>query len=292
MNIRLSTLAMGVVGLVILASLSLYTVDQRQNALVFQLGQVVAVDRQPGLYFKFPLVQNVRYFDTRILTLNPTDSGRFTTSEKKDVLVDYFAKWRIINVKQYDASLGGNETRAQTWLQQTINDGLRAEIGQRTVHDVVSGERTQMTSSVRAKADQDARKIGIQVIDVRIKRVDFPQEVEDSVYLRMEAERKSMANQLRSTGAAEAEQIRANADRQREVIIADAWRDAQQVKGEGDASASAIYAAAFSQNPEFYAFYRSMNAYRQSFASKTDVLVLDPHSSFFKYMNSPKGGKP
>ncbi len=292
MNNRIASLITLIAGVLILASLSLYSVDQRQNALVFQLGQIVATQRAPGLYFKMPLVQNVRYFDTRILTLDPNDPDRFITSEKKNVLIDYFAKWRIVDVRQYYVSVGGDETRARTRLQQTINDALRAEIGQRTIHDVVSGERENIMRTLRARADQDARKIGVEVIDVRIKHVDLPQEVSDSVYRRMEAERKRVANELRSTGSAEAEQIRADADRQREVIIADAWRDAQRVKGEGDASASAIYASAFSQNPEFYSFYRSLNAYRQSFHSKQDMLVLDPHSAFFKYMNSPGGSKP
>ncbi|MDA8224817.1 MAG: protease modulator HflC [Betaproteobacteria bacterium] len=292
MNNRIASLITLIAGVLILASLSLYSVDQRQNALVFQLGQIVATQRAPGLYFKMPLVQNVRYFDTRILTLDPNDPDRFITSEKKNVLIDYFAKWRIVDVRQFYVSVGGDETRARTRLQQTINDALRAEIGQRTIHDVVSGERENIMRTLRARADQDARKIGVEVIDVRIKHVDLPQEVSDSVYRRMEAERKRVANELRSTGSAEAEQIRANADRQREVIIADAWRDAQRVKGEGDASASAIYASAFSQNPEFYSFYRSLNAYRQSFHSKQDMLVLDPHSAFFKYMNSPGGSKP
>ena len=178
--------------------------------------------------------------------------------------------------------------RAQTRLQQTINDSLRAEFGKRTVHEVVSGERDEIMASLRLKADQDARKIGVQVMDVRIKHVDLPQEVSDSVYRRMEAERKRVANELRSTGSAEAEKIRADADRQREIIIAEAYRDAQRIKGDGDAKASTIYAEAYSKNPEFYAFYRSMDAYRQTFKNKSDVLVLEPNSAFFKYMKSPK----
>jgi len=288
---KINTLIIVLLGILILASMTLYTVDQRQNAMVFQLGEVVAVDKAPGLYFKLPLVQNVRYFDTRILTLDPAEPDRFITSEKKNVLVDYFAKWRIVDVKQYYVSVGGDETRAQTRLQQTINDSLRAEFGKRTVHEVVSGEREEIMTSLRTKADLDARKIGVQVMDVRIKHVDLPQEVSDSVYRRMEAERKRVANELRSTGSAEAEKIRADADRQREVIIAEAYRDAQRVKGDGDAKASTIYAAAYSQNPEFYAFYRSMDAYRQSFKNKSDVLVLEPNSAFFKYMKSPKAAK-
>lgn len=288
---RLNLLIGVVVALLILASLTVYTVDQRQNAMVFQLGEVVAIDKEPGLYFKLPLVQNVRYFDTRVLTLDPSEPDRFITSEKKNVLVDYFAKWRIIDVKQYYVSVGGDETRARTRLQQTINDSLRAEFGKRTVPEVVSGERSQIMDVLRFKADQDARKIGVQVLDVRLKHVDLPQEVSESVYRRMEAERKRVANELRSTGAAEAEKIRADADRQREVIIAEAYRDAQRIKGEGDARASTIYSSAYSKNPEFYSFYRSMDAYRQSFRSKNDVMVLEPNNAFFKYLKSPQMGK-
>ena len=288
---HLNILIVVILGILILASLSMYTVDQRQNAMVFQLGEVVAIHKKPGLYFKLPLVQNVRYFDTRVLTLDPAQPDRFITSEKKNVLVDFFVKWRIIDTRQYYVSVGGDETRAKTRLRQTINDGLRAEFGKRTIHDVVSGERDQIMATLRQKADQDARAIGVQVLDVRLKHVDLPDEVSESVYRRMEAERKRVANELRSTGSAEAEKIKADADRQRQVIIANAYRDAQEVKGAGDAKASAIYASAYSKNPEFYAFYRSMDAYRQSFKSKSDVLVLEPNNAFFKYMKSPNAGK-
>lgn len=288
---HLNIIIVAVLALLILASLSMYTVDQRQNAMVFQLGEIVAIHKKPGLYFKLPLIQNVRYFDTRIQTLDPDEPDRFITSEKKNLLVDYFAKWRIIDTQQYYVSVGGDETRAQTRLRQTINDGLRAELGKSTVHDAVSGERDQIMTTLRQKADLDARKIGVQVLDVRLKHVNLPQEVSESVYRRMEAERKRVANELRSTGSAEAEKIKADADRQRQVIIANAYRDAQAVKGEGDAKASSIYAAAYSKNPEFYAFYRSMDAYRHSFKSKSDVMVLEPNSAFFKYMKSPNSGK-
>jgi membrane protease subunit HflC len=288
---QLNKIIIAILALLILASLTMYTVDQRQNAMVFQLGEVVAVQKQPGLYFKLPLIQNVRYFDTRILTLDSADPERFITSEKKNVLVDSFAKWRIVDVKQYYVSVGGDETRAATRLQQTINDGLRAEFGKRTIQQVVSGQRDQIMDILRVKADQDARKIGVQVLDVRLKHVDLPAEVSESVYRRMEAERKRVANELRSTGSAEAEKIRADADRQREVIIAEAYKGAQQIKGEGDAKASSIYGTAYSKNPEFYAFYRSMDAYRQSFKSKSDVMVLEPNSAFFKYMRSPRPSK-
>ena len=293
MNKSLGSFLIGLVILLVVLSGSMFSVDQRQNAMVFQLGEVVSVKTKPGLYFKLPLVQNVRYFDTRILTLDAADPERFITSEKKNVLVDSFIKWRVIDSKQFYVSVGGDEMRAQIRLNQTVNDGLRAEFGKRTVNEVVSGRREEIMSIIRTKADQDARKIGVQVVDVRIKRVDLPETVSENVYRRMEAERKQVANELRSTGAAEAEKIKADADKQKDVIVAEAYRDAQRVKGEGDAKASAAYAAAYGKNPEFYAFYRSMQAYRESFKSKSDVMVLDPSADFFKYMKNPRaaGGK-
>jgi membrane protease subunit HflC len=293
MSRNIGPLLIALVVLLVGLSGSMYTVDQRQNAMVFQLGEVVSVKKTPGLYWKLPLVQNVRYFDTRILTLDSADPERFITSEKKNVLVDSFIKWRVIDAKQFYVSVGGDEMRAQIRLNQTVNDGLRAEFGKRTVNEVVSGRREEIMSIIRAKADSDARKIGVQVVDVRIKRVDLPESVSENVYRRMEAERKQVANELRSTGAAEAEKIKADADKQKDVIVAEAYRDAQRVKGEGDAKASAVYAAAYGKNAEFYAFYRSMQAYRESFKSKSDVMVLDPSADFFKYMKNPRaaGGK-
>ena len=290
MTRMLGPIAATLIAVFLLASASLYTVDQRQNAMVFQLGEVKDVVTTPGLHMKWPLIQNIRYFDTRILTLDDPEPLRFITSEKKPVLVDSFVKWRIIDVKQFYISVQGDEVRAQKRLQQTISDGLQAEFGKRTVHDVVSGEREHIMEVMREKADLDARKIGVQIIDVRLKRVDLPQEVSESVYRRMEAERKRVANELRSTGSAEAERIRADADKQREVILAEAYRDAQRIKGEGDAKASAIYAQAFQQNAEFYSFYRSMEAYRSSFRHRGDLLVMDPSADFFKYLKDP-GGK-
>jgi membrane protease subunit HflC len=272
--------------LLVVMAMSIFTVDQRQYALVFQLGEVKRVITEPGLNFKIPMIQNVRYFEKRILTLDNTDPERFITSEKKNVLVDSYIKWRIVDPSLYYISVSGDEARAKTRLNQTVNAGLREEFGKRTVHDVVSGERDKIMEQMREKADVDARKIGVQIVDVRLKRVELPSEVSDAVYRRMEAERKRVANELRSEGSAEAEKIRADADRQREVIIADAYRDAQKIKGEGDAKASAIYAGAFGANPEFYAFYRSLEAYRGSFKNKNDVLVVEPSSDFFKYMKS------
>ncbi len=288
MSKYLGFILIALIALLVVLSASMFTVDQRQNALVFQLGEVVSVKTKPGLYFKLPLVQNVRYFDTRILTMDSADPERFITSEKKNVLVDSFIKWRVIDALQFYVSVGGDERRAQIRLNQTVNDGLRAEFGRRTINAVVSGSREEIMSIIRAKADQDARTIGVQVVDVRIKRVDLPEAVSENVYRRMEAERKQVANELRSTGAAEAEKIRADADKQKEVIVAEAYGDAQGVKGEGDAKAASVYAAAYGKNAEFYAFYRSMQAYRESFASKSDVMVLDPSADFFKYMKNPR----
>jgi len=289
MKRNFGTLIGGVIALLMILGMSMFVVDQRQNAIVFRLGEVVSIKKEPGLYFKVPLLDNVRYFDVRILTIDTAEPERFLTSEKKNVLVDLFVKWRITDVRSYFTSVGGDEMRAQTRLLQTINDGLRAEFGNRTVHDVVSGERDKIMELMRNKANEDASKIGVEVLDVRLKRVDLPQEVSESVYRRMEAERKRVANELRSTGSAESEKIRADADKQKEVILAEAYRDAQRIKGEGDAKAAAIYAKAYEINPEFYAFYRSLEAYRASFKNKNDVMVLEPNSDFFKYMKS--GGK-
>jgi membrane protease subunit HflC len=260
MNRNLTLLLVGLVAALIVASLTLFTVDQRQHAIVFRLGEPVNVIRSPGLYLKVPLLDNVRFFDVRILTLDADDPERFITSEKKNVLVDSFVKFRIVDVLQYYISV-----------------------------EVVAGERDRIMELMRAKADADARTIGVEVLDVRLKRVDLPQEVSEAVYRRMEAERKRVANELRSLGFAEAEKIRADAERQRSIIIAEAYRDAQRVKGEGDARSAAIYARAFEQNPEFFAFYRSMEAYRQSFKSRSDVMVIDPSSDFFRYLEKPGG---
>jgi membrane protease subunit HflC len=281
---RLKLVLAALIGAILLASVVLFTVDQRQFAIVFQLGEVKTVIDKPGLHFKLPFIQNVRFFEKRILTLDSPEPDRFITSEKKNVLVDSFVKWRIVDPRLYYISVQGDESRARTRLAQTVNGGLREEFGKRTVNDVVSGEREKIMDEMRVKADLDARKIGIEIVDVRLKRVELPDEVSVSVYRRMEAERKRVANELRSTGFAESEKIRADADRQREVIVANAYREAQQIKGDGDARATAIYARAFGQNPEFYDFYRSLEAYRSSFRNKSDVLVVDPSSDFFKYL--------
>jgi len=291
MNKSMTNLLIGAVAVLVVLSMSMFVVDQRQSAIVFQLGEAVRIKTDPGLGFKVPLLQNVRFFDSRILTLDAGEPERFITAEKKNVMVDSFIKWRIVDVKQYYISVGGDEDRARTRLLQTVNSSMREEFGKRTINEVVSGERDKIMEVLRTKTDSDARKIGVEVLDVRLKRVDFPLEISESVYRRMDAERKRVANELRASGAAEGEKIKADADKQREVILAEAYRDAQKTKGEGDARASSLYAAAFGQNPEFYSFYRSLEAYKQSFKDKKDVMVIDPSSAFFKYLKSPgKGG--
>ncbi|HEV3010711.1 MAG TPA: protease modulator HflC [Burkholderiales bacterium] len=273
----------------LLVSSTLFTVDQRQNAIVFQLGEVREVVQRSGLHFKWPLLQNVRHFDMRILTFDDAEPLRFLTQGNRPLLVDSFVKWRIADVRQYYVSVQGDEFRAATRIKQTVAGVLRDEFGARTVLEVVSGEREQVMNRVREKVDQDLKRIGVEIIDVRLKRVDLPQDVSESVYRRMEAERKRIANDLRATGAAEAEKIRADADRQREVLLAEAYRDAQNVRGQGDAKSAAIYAAAFNQNPEFYSFYRSMEAYRSTFRGRNDLMLLETNSDFLRYFRDSLG---
>jgi len=284
----LGPVAAVLVALVLVLSSAMFTVDQRQNAMVFQFGQLKSVITEPGLNFKWPLLQNVRYIDTRILTLDDPEPQRFITMENKPVLVDAFVKWRIVDAREYYVAVG-DERGAANRIGQTVTGLLREEFGSRTVHDVVSGERDEIMSKVRERVEQDARKIGATIVDVRLKRVDLPEQVSADVYRRMDSERKRIASELRSTGSAEAEAIRADADRQREVILANAYRDAQKTKGEGDARSAAIYARAFSENAEFYAFYRSMEAYRSTFRGRNDLLLLEPNSDFFRYLKDATG---
>jgi membrane protease subunit HflC len=290
MSTRLSATLIGIAAALMLLTMSAYTVDQRERALVFQLGEIKEIINEPGLHFKWPLIQNVRFFDNRLLTLDTPDTERFITSEKKNVLVDSFIKWRIDDVRQYYISVQGDETQAQIRISQTVKSALQDEFGKRTVHDVISGERDEIMRIVREKLAEDAKRIGVMVVDVRLKRVELPQEVSESVYRRMEAERRAVASQLRSEGFSQAEKIRAEADRERQIIVAEAYKDAQRVKGEGDQRASAVYARAFGENPEFYSFYRSLEAYKQGLGKKGDVLVLEPNSEFFRYFRNPGKG--
>lgn len=280
------------VALLLVASQSLYTVDQRQYAIKFQLGEIVEIKAQAGLYTKLPLVQNVRYYDKRILLLDNAEPDRITTSEKKPLLVDFFVLWRITDVKQYYVSVQGDEEAARRRLSQTVRANLAEEINKRSVHDAISAERDKIMTTTRQKADQDAKSIGVEIIEVRLRRVELPPDVTTPVFARMESERRRVANELRSLGQAESEKIRADADRQRVVIIADAYKQAQTVKGDGDAKAASIYAQAYGGNPEFYSFYRSLEAYKASFRSKSDTMVLDPTSDFFRYWRGPAGQAP
>ena len=277
---RTAGLIAGIVALAIVLVMSMFTVDQREKAVIFQFGEITEIISEPGLHFKWPLVQNVRYFDNRILTLDTPDTERFITSEKKNVLVDSFVKWRIVDPRLYFISFGGDERRAQDRMAQIVKAALNDEITKRTVREVISGERGKVMDAIRTKVSEEAKQIGGEIIDVRLKRVDYVEQINNSVYERMKSERARVANELRSTGSAESEKIRADADRQRIVILAEAYRQAEAVRGEGDAKAARIYAQAFGQNQEFYKFIRSLEAYRESFKTRSDVLVIDPNSEF------------
>ncbi len=269
---------------------SLFVVDQRQFAIVFALGEVKRIIREPGLHFKLPPpFQNVLFLDNRILTLDTPDAERFITAEKKNILVDAYVKWHIVDPKLYFVSFGGDERRANDRMLQIIKAALNDEITKRTVREVISGERGKVMGAIQKKVGDEALQIGVEIVDVRLKRVDYVENINNSVYDRMKSERTRVANELRSTGSAESEKIRADADRQRTVILAEAYRDAENIRGEGDAKASATYAQAFGQNPEFYKFYRSLEAYRASFKNHSDVVVMDPNSEFFKYFKSSGG---
>jgi len=290
MNRLVTIFVAGFIALMLLSS-TIFVVDQRRFAIVFALGQVKEVIDKPGLHFKLPPpFQNVVYMDKRILTLDTPDVNRFITSEKSNVLVDSFIKWRISDPRLYYVSFAGDETRAQNRLSQVIKAALSDEITKRTVREVISGQRAAVMAAVQAKLIAEAAEVGIGIVDVRLKRVEYTEQNINSVYERMRAERVRVANESRSTGAAESEQIRADADRQRTVIIAEAFRDAEKVKGDGDAKASAIYAEAFGKNPEFARYYRSLEAYRASFKDRSDVIVVNPSSEFFKYFKAPAGG--
>lgn len=277
-----------VLALVIWASV--FTVDERQKAILFKFGEILSSDFEPGLHLKMPVINNVKKFDQRILTIDQQPE-RFLTAEKKDLIVDSFVKWRIADVEQYFKTTQGDENRAGQLLYQNINNGLRDEFGKRTVQEVIAGDRTEIMKIMTAEATEKARTLGIEVIDVRIKKIDLPARVSDSVYRRMRAERERVARDFRSKGAEAAERIRADADRQRSVILAEAYRDSEIVRGEGDARATDIYAKAFNNDEEFYRFYRSLNAYKNNFSTSDDVILLEPDSEFFRYFKDSSGKK-
>jgi len=285
MNIRI--LGILVVIVAILLAMSAYTVDVRERGILFRLGKIEQTDLKPGLHFKIPLVNNVRFFSAQIMTLDQPPE-RFLTSEKKNVIVNFYVKWRISDVAQYYRSTRGIETNAQSRLSQIIKDGLRNEFGERTIHEAVSTERNKITQVLLEKANQMTSELGIDVVDVRISQISLPEEVSDSVYDRMRAERDRVAKDFRARGKEAAERIRAEADRKRTVILAEAYRGAEQTRGEGDATSAEVYAKAYKRNTEFYAFYRSLEAYRKSFHNKGDVILLDTESDFFNYFQQPK----
>lgn len=284
------TKLLALLGIVLLVGVTvnstIYTVDERQKVIIARFGQVLRYDDKPGIHFKSPFLDDARYFDSRILTLD-AEPQPFLTMEKKYVVVDSFLKWRINDALKYYLTVGGQEFDARRRLEQVVNSGLRDEFGKRTVANVISTDRQKIMELLTVNTDREARKFGIEVLDVRIQRVDLPDEVSQSVYQRMKAERSRIANELRAQGAEAAEKIRADAERKREVLLADAYRQAEKIRGEGDAKATSVYAGAYSRAPEFYSFYRSLSAYRESFKKKDDIMIVDPSADFFRYMKKP-----
>tara|TARA_B110000971_G_scaffold66682_1_gene68370 strand:+ start:640 stop:1509 length:870 start_codon:yes stop_codon:yes gene_type:complete len=275
--------------LAIIGSSSLYVIQETELGVKLRFGRLIETDIQPGLHYKIPFVDQVRKFDGRVLTLD-ADPASFFTIEKKRLIVDAFSKWRIIDVDVYYRATGGNQAVAQERLASRVNDGLRNQFGARTLHEVVSGERDQLMKHLADKLNLTlGQSLGVEVVDVRVKGIDLPPEVSEQVYRRMKAEREKEARILRSEGRESAEKIRADADRQKTILLANAYRIAEETRGQGDATATSTYAAAYTKNPEFYAFIRSLSAYRKSFANKGDVLLVDPKSDFFRYLNSQKG---
>ena len=281
--------------LVLLASGSLFAVKEGERAIVIQFGKVQRDDAtgdtrvfEPGLHFKLPFIDSVRHLDARIQTLDGTPD-RFVTSEKKDLIVDSYVKWRIDDFARYYLSTGGNKLQAEALLKQKVNNGLRSEFGTRTIAQIVSGERSALMNQAMEQASTSSDELGIEIVDVRVKQINLPTEVSNSIFQRMRAERAAVAREHRSEGQEQAEVIKANIDAKVTVMLADAERNARQLRGEGDALAAQIYADAYSQNADFYSFLRSMDAYKQSFNSKQDVMVIAPDSDFFKYMNQSKG---
>lgn len=283
-------LLIGVVVALILGVMSVFTVDERELAVKFTLGKIVATDFAPGVHFMIPFYNNVETYPRQILTLN-NPQEQFLTAEKKNVLVDFFVKWRITNVGQYYRASGGNEPLAAQRLLEIMKDGIRGEFAKRTVPQVVAAERRELLDAMLAAARQEAASLGIEIVDVRVKRIEFSDEVSESVFNRMRQERARTAAQLRAQGAQSAEEIRADADRQRTVILANAYRDAEKLRGQGDAEAAQIYANAYRKNPEFFAFYRSISAYRRTLGQPNDLIVLDTKSEFFRFLNKADGGR-
>lgn len=290
MEKRIFSIAVGALIILLLASTCVFTINEREKALVLRLGQIARADDAPGLHFKWPFIETVRRFDGRVNTMD-AEPERYLTAEKKNVIVDAFVKWRIVDVSAYYTSMGGDSLQANSRIAQIIKQELRNQFGKRSIQDVVSGERAQIMDILSTDISRQAKDFGIAVVDVRIKRIDLPENVSSSVFRRMEAERTRIAKDFRSKGAEEAEKIRADADRQRTVILAEAYGEAERVRGEGDAKSSEIYAKAYEVDREFYSFYRSLQAYRSSFRGGSNTMVLEPNSEFFKYFKDSGGGE-
>ena len=272
-----------------LLSSTVFIVDQRKYAAVFAFGELVRVIEEPGLQFKLPPpFQSVQFFERRILTIDTPDAERFITAEKKNLLVDSYVKWRIVEPRRFFISFRGDERMAQDRLNQLVKSALNEEFTKRTIREVISLQREQVMQNIRKKVAEESADIGIEIVDVRLKRIDLLPEISDSVFRRMEAERKRVANELRSTGSAESEKIRADAERQRDIILSRAYRDAQKIKGQGDARATALYGESFGRDPQFAQFYRSLEAYRASFKTKQDLMVMEPNSEFLKFLRSSR----
>ena len=269
---------------------SVFTVDERQEAILFQFGEIIEADYEPGIHFKIPFINNVRKFDNRILTIDQKPE-RFLTQEKKDLIVDSYVKWRITEVIQYFKTTQGDELTAGRLLYENINNGLRDEFGKRSIQEIISGDRAQIMDLMTQQASERAKSLGIEVVDVRVKKVDYPERVSNSVYQRMRAEREREARDFRSKGHEASERIQADADRQSSILLAEAYRDSEVARGEGDASATEIYAKAFNKDKEFYKFYRSLTAYTNNFSSASDVILLQPDSDYFRYFKDPSGKK-
>ncbi|NJM44152.1 MAG: protease modulator HflC [Brachymonas sp.] len=289
---RIGFVVSGLLVLLAVLASTLFVVDQRQFGVLYSFGKIKEVITEPGLRFKLPQpFQNVVFLDRRVLTLDSPETGALQTAEKKNLVVDWLLKWRISDPQQFIRTFSGATSLAgaENRLTSVVQDALKNEINSRTVRDVLATDRDKVMQGVQRRLIEDAKNFGIEIVDVRIKRVDFPGSVTESVYQRMQSERRQVANELRSTGAAEAEKIRADADRQREVIVAEAYRDAQKIKGEGDGRAAAVYNDAFGRDPQFAQFYRSLEAYKTSFAKKSDVMVVDPSNDFFRAMRGGSG---
>lgn len=289
MGPRINLLLIVGVLVAILVRLSVFTVDEREHVVKFRIGRIVDANHEPGLHFKIPFLENVGRYPNRVLIFDEDSRERFLTGEKKNLIVDYYVNWRVVDPAQYYRAVRADESTAEQRLSAIVKEGIRAAIGRRTLQEVVSAERAELLQEVLTQTQERSPELGIEVVDVRVKRIDLAEDVSESVFSRMRQERLAVATQLRAEGEEEYVRIRSEAERQRTVILAEAYRDAERIRGAGDARAAEIYAAAFARDQDFYAFYRSMQAYRAAIGSEQDLLVLQPDSEFFKFLQSQTG---